>query len=252
MSAFNPQPVLRPRQQVEHQLRRAILDGQFSQGDRLPSEAQLAEKFGVSRVTVREALRSLDEAGLITKMPGPKGGSFVQYLDHHALSRLVAERMGSILDLGSIRHDEVRAFRDLLEVPSVRLAAQHRTQEDLDALRQLIDREKEAKVDDPVVPELNAEFHSLLAAATGNRVLAAFVAALHRVAHPLAFIHTDAEVGKEAVGHHIELYRAIDAQDVDAAVSTMKRHLDYLDAHAARVADTGADAVRDSAQASTA
>ncbi len=229
---FTPTPVLRPRQQVETQLRQAILTGQFAQGDRLPSEAQLAERFGVSRATVREALQSLVEGGLITKVPGAAGGSFVEFVDHHKLSQLVSDRMSSILDLGSIRHDEVAAFRDLLEVPCARLAALNRTDEDLAALREVIEREKATTVDDPAVPELNAAFHSLVAQATQNRVMAAFVSALHRVAHPLAFLSTDAEMGKQAVRHHIALCAAIEERDVEAAAGVMRKHLDYMNAHA--------------------
>ncbi|MCG3753955.1 FadR/GntR family transcriptional regulator [Amycolatopsis sp. Poz14] len=229
---FAPTPVLRPRQQVESQIREAILSGQFAQGDRLPSETRLAERFGVSRATVREALQSLVEGGLITKVPGATGGSFVEFVDHHKLSQLVSDRMSSILDLGSIRHDEVAAFRDLLEIPCARLAALNRTDDDLVALREVIEREKATTVDDPSVPHLNAEFHSLVAQASQNRVMAAFVSALHRVAHPLAFINTDAEVGKQAVRHHIKLCAAIQEHDVDAATELMRKHLDYMNAHA--------------------
>jgi DNA-binding FadR family transcriptional regulator len=71
--------------------------------------------------------------------------------------------MTSILDLGTIRHDEVNDFGDLMEVPSARLAAQNRTQEDLAAMSQVIEREKAVDVGDPGVPELNAEFHTALA-----------------------------------------------------------------------------------------
>lgn len=224
--------MLRPRQQVEKQIRQAILSGQFSQGDRLPSETQLAEGFGVSRATVREALRSLAEGGLISKLPGGNGGSFVEYVDHHALSRLLSDRMSSILDLGSVRHDEVALFRDHLEVPCARLAAQNRTDDDLDALHDVIDREKAATVDDPIVQDLNAQFHTAVASATKNRVFAAFVSALHRVAHPIAFIETDVELGRQSVRHHIDLYRAIESCDSDAAEALMKKHLEYLNAHA--------------------
>lgn len=230
---FAPTPVLRPRQQVEAQLRNAIMSGQFAQGDRLPSEARLAERFEVSRATLREALQSLVEAGLITKLPGSTGGSFVQFVDHHKLSQLLSDQMSSVLDLGSIRHDEVAAFRDMLEVPCARLAAANRTDEDLAALADVIEREKATTVDDPSVPHFNAEFHSLVAQATQNRVVAAFVSALHRVAHPLAFIDTDAQVGKQAVRHHIELCAAIKARDAEGAAELMKQHLDYLNDHAA-------------------
>jgi DNA-binding transcriptional MocR family regulator len=79
--AFQPSRVRRPREQVEEQIREAILSGAFRQGDKLPSETQLAEQFSVSRTTVREALRALAAAGLISKVPGVAGGSFVQSVE---------------------------------------------------------------------------------------------------------------------------------------------------------------------------
>lgn len=230
---FSAIPVLRPREQVESQLRTAILDGSIEEGVRLPSEHALATSFGVSRATVREALRSLVESGLLTKGPGTTSGLFVQSVDHNALSRLVSERLTNVLDLGSVTADEVAVFRDLLEVPSARLAAKNRSDKNLEALRLIIDEERETTFDDPSVSELNARFHTEIANASRNRVLAAFVAALHRTAHPLAFVHTDEELGKVAVSHHIQLYRAIQEQDAEDAVGAMRSHLDYLREHAA-------------------
>lgn len=225
---FKARPVLRPRQQVEEQIRRAILSGQFSPNERLPSEAKLAEQFAVSRATVREALRALEENGLIVKSPGAKGGSFVRQVDHHGLSAAVSERLTSTLELGSITYEEVAEFRNFLEIPSVRLAAQHHTADHLAALREIIDLEKAASVDDPQVPELNARFHTVLGEASGNRVLASFVAALHRVTHPLAYIERSAVVGQQSVRHHIAIYSAIEQGDLDAAEVAMQKHLDYL------------------------
>ena len=83
---FQAQQVLRPRAQVESQIREAILRGDFSQGDKLPPETELAQQFGVSRPTVREALGSLVAAGLIRKIPGVAGGSFVNSVTPDSLS----------------------------------------------------------------------------------------------------------------------------------------------------------------------
>jgi GntR family transcriptional repressor for pyruvate dehydrogenase complex len=71
---FQITEVVRPRTQVERQIREAILLGTFSHGAKLPAETELAQRFGVSRPTVREALRSLVDAGLIRKIPGVAGG----------------------------------------------------------------------------------------------------------------------------------------------------------------------------------
>jgi GntR family transcriptional regulator, transcriptional repressor for pyruvate dehydrogenase complex len=228
---FRAEPVVRPRQQVETQIKQAILDGAFPQGERLPSEAKLADAFGVSRTTVREALRGLAESGLIATTPGSMGGSFVQQVDHHALSQIVSDRLRNILGLGIITYEEVAAFRDMLEVPSARLAAQHHADDDLAAIHEIIDDEKGTTVDDPQVLHLNAAFHSALANASHNRVLGAFVSALHRIAHPLAFIDTDVEVGRRAVEHHIDIYKAVADRDPDRAAAAMAAHLNYLDAH---------------------
>jgi DNA-binding transcriptional MocR family regulator len=73
--AFKAQQVTRPRAQVEAQIKEAIFLGQFAPGDKLPAETELAEQFGVSRPTIREALASLASAGLIRKVPGVAGGS---------------------------------------------------------------------------------------------------------------------------------------------------------------------------------
>jgi len=237
-SAFAVIPVQRPRQQVELQLRRAILEGTVSEGDRLPSEHALAESFKVSRATIREALRSLTEGGLLAKGPGTTSGLYVQRVDHNALSKVVSDRLANVLDVGSVTPEEVSVFRDLLEVPSARLAAANRTDEHIEALRNIIDEERAVTYDDPAVPELNAAFHTEVARASGNRVLSAFVAALHRTTHPLAFVNTNEELGREAVLHHIRIHRAIAIQSVAEAEAAMRSHLDYLAAHAGATLDS--------------
>lgn len=229
---FSAEPVMRPRQQVERQLRRAILDGAFLRGDRLPSEVQLADQFQVSRSTIREALRALVEAGLVRKVPGARGGSFVEYFDHNGLADVVVERLINTLELGGLSYNEVAEFRNVLEVPSARLAARRRTADHLVALRAVVDAEKHTSASDPAVDGYNIRFHKLVAEASGNRLLAAFVTALHNVAHPLRFIDTSAEVGRLAVRHHIEIVSAIAASDPSGAEVAMLNHLAFLRTHA--------------------
>ncbi|MFT3797487.1 FadR/GntR family transcriptional regulator [Microbacterium sp.] len=236
---FSAVPVQRPRQQVEAQLKRAILDGSLAEGSRLPSEHTLSQTFGVSRATIREALRSLTEGGLLAK-PGTTSGLYVQSVDHRALARVVSDRLSNILDLGSVTPEEVHAFRDLLEVPSARMAALHRSDTNLASLRGIIDEERATTFDDPAVTELNARFHCEVADASGNRVLSSFVSALHRTAHPLAFVHTDEELGRTAVAHHIALFKTIEQQDPTAAMRVMHDHLEYLHEHASATGATGA------------
>ncbi|GAA1515425.1 FadR/GntR family transcriptional regulator [Nocardioides humi] len=233
VSTFAPQRVQGPRHQVERQIREAILGGVFPAGSRLPSETSLAEDFGVSRATVREALRSLAASGLVMKTRG-SGGTFAQYVDHRLIQDALSERVERVLEMGTMAYDEVATFRDLLEVPSARLAAEHRTEADLVALHAVIDAEKATTVDDPAVLELNAEFHSRIAQASRNRMLEACITALHSVARPLSFIDTDHDLGAQAVKHHIALYAAIQEGEPEAAAREMGQHLAFLRQHVAR------------------
>lgn len=228
---FQPRRVLRPREQVEEQLQRAILSRHLKHGDRLPSESELATTFSVSRTTVREALRSLTAKGLIRKSPGSRGGSFVQSIDHHTLEAGVREQLRSVLQVGSVSYDEIAELRCLLEIPSARLAAVHRTGRQLEDLRNVIEGEKGERAESPNVLEMNMRFHEVVALASQNRILWAFTIALHRSARPLTFIDRNEELGRQAVRHHIRIYKAIAQQDPDAAGEAMKDHLTYLQEH---------------------
>jgi len=226
---FKPNPVRRAREQVETQLREAILSGTFRRGDKLPSEVELSQSFSVSRTTVREALRSLASEGLISKMPGASGGSFVQVVDHQSLGLLLGETMQTTLRFGSINHDEVASVRRMLEIPSASLAAEHRADADLELLDNILARQKGLTVESPEVPGLDVGFHAAIAEASKNRVLSSFVSALHRVTRPVRFLDLSPEVGKATVVQHAAIVRAIKDADPDAAARAMTVHLDYLD-----------------------
>jgi GntR family transcriptional regulator, transcriptional repressor for pyruvate dehydrogenase complex len=230
---FKAEPVLRAREQVEQQLRKAIHDGVYGLGERLPSETALTECFSVSRTTIREALRTLVEEGLITRTPGARGGSFVERVDHHALSERMLRPLNSTLKLGSISYEEVSGLRDLLEVPVAELAAQHRTDRHIEILHDVIEQEKAITSDDPEVPNLNAMFHITLGEASGNRLLAAIIQTLHRSTRPLSYIDTSRDVGRDSVRHHIAILKAVQAGDAGAARDAMRNHLRYLDDHRA-------------------
>jgi GntR family transcriptional regulator, transcriptional repressor for pyruvate dehydrogenase complex len=213
VTAFEPSPVRRPREQVEQQLREAILSGTFRQGEKLPAETQLARQFSVSRTTVREALRSLASSGLISKVPGVAGGSFVRSVDHRALESVLGESLQNVLRLGSITHDEVQQMRHLLELPAAALAAEHRGAQDLERLEQLLASDR---------PDLDADVHSAIAEASGNRVLASVVAALHRAAGPSGGVSAVTEAQHRAV------VDAIRDGDPIRAADAMAAHLEPL------------------------
>ena len=225
------QKVLRPRQQVEAALRKAVLDGQLKTGDRLPPESELARQFSVSRPTIREALSALESQNLIRKVPGAGGGSFVQAVDHTALGQVVQESMHNLLRLGSVSFDEVAMVRQHLEVPSAALASKNRTEEDLDELRHLLAEQKRRTVDDPMIAELDAQFHIAIARMSGNRILASLVYALHRESEPVGYLNLSPEVGRDTFAQHQRIVKAIADQDTEAAEAAITEHLTYLRRH---------------------
>jgi len=225
------QKVLRPRQQVEEALRKAILSGQLRATERLPPETELARQFSVSRPTIREALSALESQGLIHKVPGAGGGSFVQSVDHHALGQVVQESMHNLLSLGTVSFDEVAMVRQYLEVPAAMNAAKNRTDADLDELRQIIDEQRSRKVDDPFIAELDARFHIAIARMSGNRVLASLVYALHSESEPVSYLDLSPEVGRTAFAQHRAIVKAISEQDPERASAAITEHLTYLREH---------------------
>lgn len=227
--SFNPSPVRRAKEQVELQLREAILSGAFKSGDKLPSELALAESFGVSRTTVREALGTLASAGFIATTPGSGGGSFVKAVNHESLGVSVGESIENTLKFGTINFAEINQARRLLEVPSARSAAVHRTEQDIESLRRIIEQQKSLVYDDPELIHLDSNFHTAIAEASENRVLASFVFALHRVIHQVLFLNLTPETAEATAQQHLAISRAVIKGDEAAAATAMEEHLNYLD-----------------------
>jgi DNA-binding FadR family transcriptional regulator len=121
--------------QVKDLITHAIFAGELRHGDKLPSEDRVAQDLGVSKVTVREALREMETQGLIEKRRGIYGGSFVAEPGCGKFSDLVM----NYYRLGTITPEELAEFRQILEPSLIALAAERRTEEDLEAIRLNID-----------------------------------------------------------------------------------------------------------------
>jgi DNA-binding FadR family transcriptional regulator len=119
----------------------------------------------------------------------------------------------------------------MLEMPSARLAARNRSAEQLKALRDVISEQRLLTHDDPRIPGLDTRFHTLISQASGNRVVAAFVRALHEVTEPVHHLHLDVEVGKGTFRQHRAIVAAIERRDSSAAEAAMGEHLEYLEGH---------------------
>lgn len=200
-------------------LRRAIWLGELIPGERLPSERALAEGFEVSRLTIREALRTLQGEGLLTIRRGSSGGAIVASKD------MTAEQRHRLLleSREQLRH--VHEIRQGVEPMAARLAAQRATSDQLDRLRSCQD-ELLASTDVSSFRRADSAFHMTVAHASGNPLLSTAV----EDARSTLFIALDAQhfdvLKLTSANAHQAIVQAIEAKDPDRAAQLMSEHLD--------------------------
>jgi GntR family transcriptional repressor for pyruvate dehydrogenase complex len=146
------------------QIKNAIFSGIYRPGDKLPSESELKRLFNVSRVPLREALRSLEEMGLITIRPGVTGGAFVAEMG----VKSVSDSLCNMMRLGKISIGDIWEFRILIEPSMARLAAQECTDWDLKQIEEIVGSREEAVKSRKAPVVSNIDFHKAVARATRN------------------------------------------------------------------------------------
>jgi GntR family transcriptional regulator, transcriptional repressor for pyruvate dehydrogenase complex len=159
---------------VAEKLRRLIVRGKLSEGDSLPSEAELAQQFGVSRPAIREALRVLESESLVVIRRGRNGGGRVKVPS----VRVAADYTGLVLQARGALLDDVLSTRLLVEPEAVRLLAAKRDAAAIDELRAIVLEEALAVEDSPGFVKLLASFHTRLAALCGSATIAVLVEVL--------------------------------------------------------------------------
>lgn len=208
---------------IVDQVRSLIHEGKLTPGDRLPPEREMCERFGVSRVTVREALRVLEAGGLVEIRVGAHGGAFVT----QPTSERVGASITDLLTLSSVPASDVTEVRMVLEVGLVPLLCAQADDEDIAALEDICDRQDAALADGEFDVSLSAEFHTRLAAGTHNTAFEMLVRSFHG---PLLTSATTAkrtapERGRRGLEEHRALVSAIQEDDVATAERIMREHL---------------------------
>ncbi len=211
-------------QHITEQIRNAIFDGRLKPGDKLPSEKELTEKFKVSKVTLREALRSLEVLGFLEIRKGVSGGAFVTEVDmtkaRDSFTNFLLFKNLSLKDLSEVRL--------LLEPYIADRATLTITKEDLQRLEELIG-ESEKAVRSNVGSEsrkIEIEFHRIIASITGNPILM-FI--LDFVENLLIDTKEILRPGKDFSGKvlraHKRIYRGLLERDVKKVHEEMVKHI---------------------------
>lgn len=219
------EPIKKTRvaEEVADRIRTLILDGTFPQGQPLPSERVLTEQFGVSRGSIRDALRMLETIGLIETQHGR--GTFPREL---TVDRLVAP-LASMMAFQSDLRDELMDVRRMFEPAVARVAAQRATEKDFDDLDRILEaqRRKLKKGHSAIVED--TEFHAALARSTGNRVVVSLMATLNDllVESRTLSLKQKGRPAKSIEGHE-SVVAALRHRDPDAAARAMTHHIDQI------------------------
>jgi DNA-binding FadR family transcriptional regulator len=214
-------------QLLAEDLREQITSGRLRPGQRLPTEPELCIRSGVSRSTVREALRLLSSQHLIVTTRGVTGGSYVAKPDAATLAESLARGVNLMVSATSVGVGELMEVRDMLEVPAAGLAAGRRTDADLAALaKALFDPVRD---DTPTKVAAQRVFHESLVAATGNPVHELLARPLYAVANATEIAdRAPLRLWRLIDADHRAILRAVTARDAAAAERAARNHLANL------------------------
>ncbi len=215
---------------IARQIRSAIVNGTMKLGDRLPAERDMAEQFQASRVSVREAIKSLEAAGLLTIKRG--SGVFVAEIS----SKPMTDSLSSILKIQKTSVDELMEARIIIEPSIVRLATERITPEDFQELDRNIEETARIIKSNAPASSINIEFHSLLARATHNLVIALTMENMFNVTKEW-FSERGGDpnkmmnLSKQSLLYHKKILKALRERDSQRVYELMLKHTLLIKEH---------------------
>ena len=208
-------------EQIVQQIEESILKGELSEGGQLPAERDLAKQFGVSRTAVREAVKALQEKGLVEAFPGR--GTFITSGTSNSMRQSLDRMMKSGEPDGRAELAEVR---EILEPEIAALAALRADEQDLAAMREAIEVMDSARRDADAFIEADLDFHLALAEAAANPIILSLIDSIVGLLREqrMQIFHVDG--GPErGQSHHKRILEAIERRDPQGARDAMQAHL---------------------------
>ncbi|HWK11574.1 MAG TPA: FadR/GntR family transcriptional regulator [Vicinamibacterales bacterium] len=240
MSLLRQSRNARVSEKIAGRIKKQISDGRLTVGEKLPAERDMARQFKTSRVSVREAYRSLEEVGLLRIRRGAEGGAFVAQFDHEPVRR----SLSLVLGLGRASHEEVTEARMLLEPSIARLAALRARPEDIAKLEQvLVQEEQEVRHPASDAGSTAGQFHRALGDCAHNMPLVVVMNALADLtAESVSALdrRTRARHRRKNCEYHRQIFEAIRAHDGDGAHGLMLKHVGDIQNRVSRSIKTAA------------
>ncbi len=201
------QSLKRPKayQRVAQAIQDQVFSGELREGQKLPPERNLAQQFGVSRAVVREAIHTLEMAGMLRVRKGAGGGTFVCSDYDKPLSTSI----GNLLAGGAITLEHLFELRLLLEPPAAEKAARQQDPEGVRQLEALVARARDHRNDSRHLRADNLEFHRRLVALAGNPLLSALCETVLRILVESLQGNLSIEISQAVLGYHERIVQAI-------------------------------------------
>ncbi len=215
--------------EIAEQLRDAIVTGRFKIGERLPTEDELAQRYGVSRPSVREALKLLAAQNLIRARRGPTGGNFVVQPSYEELAESLSGAATLLVGFGALGIDEIIEARRSLQGSCLDLAIRNADDEHLRDIEAALTRQQDPGLSDEAFCQADVAFHRALVDATGNGMLRFVMYTVIEALIPVTnMIVTVARERSDIIDTHRRMLEALRRRDRAALQASMDDLLDYL------------------------
>uniref|UniRef100_C6E3W6 Pyruvate dehydrogenase complex repressor n=1 Tax=Geobacter sp. (strain M21) TaxID=443144 RepID=C6E3W6_GEOSM len=223
---FTPIKPKKVSTQIAEQIRSSILSGEFNPGEKLPPERELAELFGVSRPSVREALNILTSSGLVETYQG--GGTLVRSLVENSAGMPLSE----LIRIDGDRALDVIEVRKGMESWTAWYAASRALPEDVRRLQVVVDGMAKNLEQLKASEDFDAHFHMLVARATHNVVWSHMMQSIFEAMQEFQrdvwrAVYLTEEDQRLLFSHHLKIYEMIRDRDADGARGAMLEHLDF-------------------------
>ena len=211
-------------EEVVSQIHEMVREGKFKAGDQLPSERELAETFKVSRTSVREALRALEAQRLVVSRTG--AGTFVADLP---IESLIAPLAAMLIEEKDALAD-IFEMRKMIEPHIASLAAERATKRDIERMKKILDKQRDAVSRGETGVEADAELHFAIGRATQNQALEKLVSGLMDIlSHSREESLQTKDRRRASIESHRKILSAIEEHNAAKAREAMLRHIERVE-----------------------
>lgn len=215
--------------QIAEQLRAAIVNGQFKIGERLPTEDELAQRYGVSRPSVREALKRLAAQNLVRARRGPTGGNFVVQPSYEELAGSLSGAATLLVGMGALDIEEIIEARRILQGSCLQQAVNKVDEQHLTNIRAALKRQQDPEISDEDFCQADVAFHRALVDATGNGMLRFVMYTVIEALIPVTnMVVTVVRERSDIISLHRRMLDHLAQGNAAELRSTMDELLDYL------------------------